>query len=50
MLTDLFPIIEVEVCACPAVAAVRMARVLFEEGTAGVTGWSRVPGGQEAKG
>lgn len=50
MLTDLFPIIELEVCACPAVAAARMARVGLEEGAVGVTGWSRVPGVWEAKG
>lgn len=43
MLTTLFPIIEIQVCAGPAAAAARMAHVGLEEGAAGVTRWSRVP-------
>lgn len=44
MLTTLFPIIEIQVCACPAVGVARMAHVRLEEGATGVTGWSKVPG------
>ena len=44
MLTMLFPIIEIQVCACPAVGAARMAHAGLEGGAEGVTGWSRVLG------